>query len=276
MDPGVFPNQTRRVSFDTGHRKRELFVTPTRRGGFCYMLEGYGGGCQRNGGTADRTPPLTLTSSLRWKPGEPVRVQQVGGTLLDSRVARVTIEFNDGDEQDLRCVWISAPRSTPASSPTTSLATGRRRRADLARSLHAARTERSFTRTGASATRFQAGLQGSPNLGGTVRRPDAPDQSRPCGQPHRSGQATEPRRNRHRRRERRRPLRCNASRAAAPATARGPPRRLRLLGESRRNSAPPTPAATELSGRFREKVGTRFNDLGPLDGCEIQGSYGHR
>ena len=74
MDPGAIPSQTRRVSFDTGQRKRELFVTPTRRGGFCYMLEGYGGGCQRSGGTADRTPPLTVTSSLRWKPGEPVRV----------------------------------------------------------------------------------------------------------------------------------------------------------------------------------------------------------
>lgn len=273
MNPQVLPNQTRRVLFDTGQRKRELFVSPTRRGGFCYTLKGAYGGCQRNGGAADRTPPLTLTYSAWQNPGEPVRVVHVGGTILDARVTRVTIEFNDGHETDVRFVWISAP--IHAGFFAYDLPRDRQGKARGPRSVVARAEDGAIIhRDGDFHYEVPPALQGPPPLSSTPRGrhlPTAPPvpPTEPILEAADHG-AT---------------VRVGANGAALFDSTGLEPERRRVL-ENRSAGFGCFRIATQygatyargygFGGRFADKVGARFNNLGPLDGCDIQGSYGHR
>jgi hypothetical protein len=273
MNPGAIPNQTRRVVFDFGGRTRELFVTPTRRSGFCYTLKNAYGGCQRNGGATDRTPPLTLTYRAGAKPGEPVRVEHVGGTILDARVTRVTIEFNDGSERDVRFVWISAP--IHAGFFAYDLPLDRQEKARGPRSVVARAKDGTIVhRDGNFHYDIPAAMQGPPPVSSTPagrHLPTAPPVplTKPVQEATDHG-AT---------------VRVGANGAALFDSTRLEPRIRRVL-ENHSAGFGCFRIATQFGatyargygfgGRFAEKVGARFNNLGPLDGCDIQGSYGHR
>jgi hypothetical protein len=111
MDPGVIPQQARQVTFFFGGKKRVLSVTPTTRGGFCYLIAGLWGGCMRNGGANDRTPPIAITYKIVKRPGESLEIPHIGGTVHDSHIARLTLRFRDGTRTDIPFVWISSPIS---------------------------------------------------------------------------------------------------------------------------------------------------------------------
>jgi len=273
MNPEAIPNQTRRVIFDTGQRKQELFVTPTKRGGFCYTLKGRFGGCQRNEGAADRTPPLTLTYAAGAKPGEPVRVSHVGGTILDARVTRVTIEFGDGHETDVRFVWISSPIS--AGFFAYDLPRDRQEKVRGPRSVVARAEDGAILhRDGSFRYELPASLQGPLPVSSTPAGRDLPTAPpvRPTAPVKEASDhgAT---------------VRVGANGAALFDSTQLEPQIRRVLENHSAGFGcfriatqygATYPRGYGISGRFADKVGARFNNLGPLDGCEIQGSYGHR
>lgn len=273
MNPQAIPNQTRRVIFNTGQRKRELFVTPTKRGGFCYTLEGSGGGCQRNGGTTDRTPPLTLTYSSGAKPGAPVRIGQVGGTILDGRVARVTIEFNDDVETDVRFIWISSPIN--AGFFAYDLPRDRQEKARGPRSVVARAEDGAIIHEeGNFHYEVPVTLQGPPPLSSTPAGRNLPTEP-PVPPTTPVSEAT----------DHGATITVGANGAALFDSTQLEPQIRRLL-ENHSAGFGCFRIATQygatyargynIAGRFADKVGVRFNNLGALDGCEIQGSYGHR
>lgn len=101
--------RTRRFLVDTGQRERVLMLAPTSRGGFCYRLQGAGGQCQRNSRPPAEMPEATWWYRSRQLSGERVLVRGVTGTVLDERIVRLSLEFNDGHDVDLPFVWVSAP-----------------------------------------------------------------------------------------------------------------------------------------------------------------------
>jgi hypothetical protein len=108
-NPRVIAAQTRRLVIDTGQRRRVLTIAPTSLGGFCYRLQGVFGQCQRNSRTAAEMPAATWWYLSRELPHDRILVRAVTGTVLDDRIVRLNLEFNDGHSVGLRFVWISAP-----------------------------------------------------------------------------------------------------------------------------------------------------------------------
>jgi hypothetical protein len=109
MDPQAQPDQMRRVgTFRLGGRDRALWVGPTRRGGFCYSLEKGGGGCLAD--PRDGKPPAIAHSlSGRQRVGESFELQTVTGWLFAPEAERLTLEFEDGPPEDISFVFVSAP-----------------------------------------------------------------------------------------------------------------------------------------------------------------------
>ena len=83
-------------------RDRALWVAPTKRGGFCYQLEESYGGCLRNDATP--LPPLVVATS--WAPP---KINHVSGNTLSDRIQRVSIEFRDGHAVDVPFLVVSPP-----------------------------------------------------------------------------------------------------------------------------------------------------------------------
>ena len=271
MNPQVLPNQTRRVVFDTGQRKRELFVAPTRRGGFCWTLRGAYGGCERN--RENTPPPLGLIYAAGGKPGETARVSHVGGTINDATITRVTIEFHDGHETDVRFVWISSPINAGFFAydlPLDRQGKQRGPKSVVARAADGTIVHRdgdfrydvvARLRTPPPVSSTPAGrhLPTEPPVPPTAPIEEATDQG-----------AT---------------VRVGANGAAVFDSTGLEPQVRRVL-ENHSAGFGCFRIATQygatyargynFGGRFADKVGVRFNNLGPLDGCEIQGSYGHR
>lgn len=109
QDPQALPDEMRRVgTFRLGGRDRTLWVGPTRRGGFCYALEGASGGCLR-----DRRGPapgaIAHTLGGRQRVGETFEVLSLTGWLFAPEARRLTVEFEDGQAEDVGFVYVSAP-----------------------------------------------------------------------------------------------------------------------------------------------------------------------
>jgi hypothetical protein len=109
LDPQVLAGDTRRLVVDIGQRERVLVIAPTRRGGFCYRLQGLGGQCQRNARTTAEMPGLTWWYVSRELSDDTILVRTVTGTVLDERIVRLILEFKDSHSVGLRFVWVSAP-----------------------------------------------------------------------------------------------------------------------------------------------------------------------
>jgi len=108
-DPQVQPEKMREVgTFRLSGRDRTLWAGPTRRGGFCYSLEGRVGGCLAD----PRSPlpaPIAHSLSGRQRPGEPFEVLSVTGWVFVPEAERLTLGFEDGTSRDLPFVYISPP-----------------------------------------------------------------------------------------------------------------------------------------------------------------------
>lgn len=108
MDPQAVPQQTRLVgTFTLRGKPRKLWVAPTRRGGFCYLLAGASGGCLRNEPLPRGRVAVTYSASA--KPEEPVEAGPLQGWVLDDAAARIVIEFEDGRSVDVPFTYVSAP-----------------------------------------------------------------------------------------------------------------------------------------------------------------------
>jgi hypothetical protein len=114
MATNVIPGQTRKVgTFRYRGNARDLWVAPTRHGGFCTLWEKSGGGCDKLG-----TVPLDAGFWARSVPGDlsgrrgpiPPRLYDVvlghvNGDYADS----VEIRFADGRSVQPEVVWVSEP-----------------------------------------------------------------------------------------------------------------------------------------------------------------------
>jgi hypothetical protein len=103
MAPQAIVSETRRVGTLGG---RELYLAPTRTGGFCWQLEHSVGGCNIKTGDV----PLSLGwGGLQRRSGGPFLVRQVYGEVFADRAETVTLEYADGTTQQLPFIWVSRP-----------------------------------------------------------------------------------------------------------------------------------------------------------------------
>jgi hypothetical protein len=107
MESGVIPNQTRLVAtFD----QVQLWVAPTRAGGYCSVMGG-AGGCDRLG-----TSPLNVTYGSVTQPGRAgtpyvdlADLRVVDGAINPRWSETVELRFEDGTVLRPRIVWVSVP-----------------------------------------------------------------------------------------------------------------------------------------------------------------------
>lgn len=114
MDPRVIAEETRKVTSVrlADGRMHTLWVAPSRRGGFCFLWSGLGGGCDQQG-----TVPVGAT----WEAGPvltPVGVPPRRAAHQFTRILghadadyadRVELHFQDGDIVRPHVIWVSAP-----------------------------------------------------------------------------------------------------------------------------------------------------------------------
>ena len=103
--PGVIATQTRKVALPTGV---DLWISPTKAGGFCLAVEGGGGSCNSHR-SLDFWPMFSIGGDISPDgviQGGPVLI--AGSTTLDS-AASLEIRFEDGEAVTVPVVWISKP-----------------------------------------------------------------------------------------------------------------------------------------------------------------------
>jgi hypothetical protein len=104
MAPGVLPHQTRRITtLRIDGKLNTLYVAPTKRGGFCSLWSGLGGGCRAN--RHDKSSSR-LDAGGTVGPGGLLVLQ---GSFFQARGDRLTISFRDGAIADVPFVWVTAP-----------------------------------------------------------------------------------------------------------------------------------------------------------------------
>jgi len=280
--PQAIPSQARTVgTLRIGGRERTLWVAPTKRGGFCFEVERSWGGCMRDAGAGGRRPPralplVSVSPAVSIERGHGTatiaRMLGISGVVLSDRIERLTVEFADGETQDLDFVYVSAPIDAGFFGYTVP---GERQR-------------------GPGRPRFVVARDSSGNVVSRQRlyfptrlpQPVSPGRSRgpsertlparptpPPSAPLQHGEAHG--------------VSITAGRNGSvlfDATQIAPDRRALLDGGI-------TYACFELvtrggvtedrglgqSARFQPTVGFRLFGVGtPLDGCEIEGGYGHR
>jgi hypothetical protein len=271
MDPQAIAGESRSVGMlRAGGRPRQVWVAPTRRGGFCYIVERSGGGCMRNAGDP-RPPLLTAGGAFRVRQGEPVEMTMVSGVVLDDRIERITIEFGDDTEIDVPFLYVTSPIDAGFFAYEVPVA----RRTE-------ARGPKAVIARGPDATVHREAIFGwdpPPALGNLRAQPTPP-----------------------------RPLAATPPVAPSPplqqATANGvsvsagrngavafdlrelDPARVALLRGSSvtygcyrliERGGIVSARGYGVTGRFSRRVGLRLFRVGtPLDACEVRGSYGHR
>lgn len=107
--PEAIAGQARTVgTFVANGRRRQLWVVPTRRGGYCWQLELSLGGCRAT--TADREGSLGVSDGETKEPttGWYV-VSTMLGDITSPRAAKVTVHYADGTTTNLPFVWVSKP-----------------------------------------------------------------------------------------------------------------------------------------------------------------------
>jgi len=109
MDPRAIAGQAREVAtFESGGKKRVLWVAPTRGGGFCMTISHLWGGCRAT--RADRAKlPIGLTGEVATPRGEKPFVSRLGGEILAADAAKLEIDFADGTSAAVPFVYVSKP-----------------------------------------------------------------------------------------------------------------------------------------------------------------------
>jgi hypothetical protein len=109
MSPHVLPDEARQIVFrGAAGRRRVLWVAPSRGGGFCSILDGAGGGCispasERIAG------PLELDGSYAWRVGQQPRIFEIAGHVFSPNVATLQLVFQDHTTAQLPFVYVSRP-----------------------------------------------------------------------------------------------------------------------------------------------------------------------
>lgn len=98
MAPGVSGSARSVMDAEIAGKDVHLWVAPTRSGGFCLELEGYGGGCDRN-----RQLPIT------WTIGTAKSLAVLSGDVLSSEVNHLTLRFASGHSVSIPVVYVSEP-----------------------------------------------------------------------------------------------------------------------------------------------------------------------
>ena len=263
QDPQAIPAAMRRAgTFKLGGRNRALWLGPTRRGGFCYSLEGSGGGCLRNEPFPSGRIALTYQASS--KPGEPVEAGPLQGWVLNRDAARITITFEDNTKVDVPFTYISAPIDAGVFVYDVPAAN----RLEPHRPRDVVVLDRAGTEIARETIRY--GSIAPPDPGNTPpqqlkAKPPIPP-SAPFQRATLNGVT----------------VLAGANGAVAFDSSGADAVTARLLDNSsasyvcfkfRAGSA----RGYGVSGGYQTKVGVRYFGVGtPFDGCEIQGSYGHR
>jgi hypothetical protein len=272
--PRALAGQTRDVgTFLVGGRRRQLWVTPTRDGGYCYLFEGSGGGCRK--ARSDRRRKL----SVSWMSGSPrsslaeAIVARVAGDLTAPTAASLRTEYGDGTRAEIPFVWVSKPiaagffayeipatHRTAASRLVAVSLTDRKGRLLARQSFHFRPVPRPTPNPAHAATR--------PKGRSLPKHPDIPP-SEPTQQGHADGFHV-----------------VVGHNGSVQFTQIGTtPILRRLTGQSAgfgcfrltREFGIFTVRGLGQGGRFAAQVGFQLNGVGtPVDGCEVQASIGHR
>lgn len=264
MDPRALSLQTRRVgTFKLRGKSRALWVAPTERGGFCYTLEQAAGGCLRNEPFPAGRVAVTYQAGAR--PGQPVEAGPIQGWTLDRDAARIIVEFEDATSVAVPFTYVSAP--IDAGFFLYDLPTEHRREPHRPSAVVVRNAD------GDELAREPIRYEG-PSPRERLTAPSPPQQlpAQPAGPPSAPVQ------------------RATAKGVTVTAGANGSvvfdatgadPATAALNGSRasyvcfrfREGSA----RGYGISGSYRTKAGFRYFGVGtPFDGCEIQGSYGHR
>jgi hypothetical protein len=99
--PRVIPGSARKVTaFAVGGKRRALYVAPTREGGFCWRFA-FSGSCGRTHPDQRLLGAVVMESAYA--------PSLIVGHVLDDRVVRIELRYEDGERLDLRPIWISSP-----------------------------------------------------------------------------------------------------------------------------------------------------------------------
>ena len=282
--PQAIASQVRTVgNLRVNGKERTIWVAPTRRGGFCYEVEKSYGGCTPNfprGGTpSPRASVLVLSGAVagidpRRGALTAVRIPSVQGMVVSDEVERLTVEFADGESEDVDFVYVSPPidagffaytvpteRQSGPGRPR--LVVGRngagevvaRQRLDFP--TRRPRIKRGPPPSGQGPTRRTSPARPLPPPSAPVQRGEAHGVSISAG---RNGSVRFDLRGITS--ERRALLEDGVSFVCFELVVRGGVTRDRTLG---------------YSSHLQPTAGFRFNGIGnPLDGCYMNGRYGHR
>lgn len=103
--PRIKAGEARKITETTIDGKRRiLYVAPTPDGGFCWMWSTVGGSCGRTA-VAPRPDPIAA-SWLSSPGGGPA---QLMGQILNPAVARVQLDYENGERSEIPFVWVSKP-----------------------------------------------------------------------------------------------------------------------------------------------------------------------
>ncbi len=108
MDPRVVAGETRlAATFELGGVPRRVWVAPTATGGFCYLYERLGGGCDN---TPRRRDHIQLVGSfvLRLRAQTPA-MEDLAGVVFDPTATALRLTFEDERTIPLRFVYVSKP-----------------------------------------------------------------------------------------------------------------------------------------------------------------------
>jgi hypothetical protein len=100
MAPDVSAPARSVMETEIGGNDVHLWVAPTSGGGFCSLLEGYGGGCDRN-----RQLPIAVSLAARQMQGPWV----LSGDVLSGSVNHVDLHYANGTSVTIPVVGVSGP-----------------------------------------------------------------------------------------------------------------------------------------------------------------------
>jgi hypothetical protein len=99
--PQVLPGEARHVAeAELGGKRQPLYVAPTGGGGFCWRW-GSTGSCGRVGRVQARL-------GVTWVEARGGAAQLIGH-LLDARIERLELVYEDGDRVEIPTIWVSPP-----------------------------------------------------------------------------------------------------------------------------------------------------------------------
>lgn len=124
--PRIRAREARKITEGTFRgRRHALYVAPTDDGGFCWQWEKLNGSCGRTGVMHSTSAPL----SAGWLESESGGPARITGHVLDPRITRLDVLYEDGRRDAVNVVWVSKPIDAGFflfETPTTHLRVGHR------------------------------------------------------------------------------------------------------------------------------------------------------